>query len=247
MQLEGKVALITGGSRGIGRAIALRLAQEGAFVYINFQTNEAAAIDTLKSVEDAGGRGKMIQCDVSDFQAVQVMIKTVIHENGKLDILVNNAGITIDSIMARAKERDWDRMMNTNLKGTFNCCQAVTRQMMKQRWGRIINITSVVAQAGNAGQAGYASSKAGIIGLTKSLAKELGSRNICINAIAPGFIETDMIQALTAADKQMIKDQIPLGRFGKPEDVSSMVSFLASEDASYMTGQVIGINGGLYI
>ncbi|MBN1381593.1 MAG: 3-oxoacyl-[acyl-carrier-protein] reductase [Deltaproteobacteria bacterium] len=247
MRLEDKIALITGGSRGIGRATALRLAREGAFVYINFLTNETAAIDTLKAVEETGGNGKILQCDVSDFQAVQTMIKAVINEKGKLDILINNAGMTIDGLMARTKESDWDRMINTNLKGVFNCCQAVTRQMMRQRKGRIINITSVVAQAGNAGQTGYASSKAGIIGLTKSLAKELGSRNICINAVAPGFIDTDMTQMLAPADKQMVRDQIPLGRLGKPEDVAAVVAFLASEDASYLTGQVLGVNGGLYM
>jgi 3-oxoacyl-[acyl-carrier protein] reductase len=247
MPLEGKVALITGGSRGIGRAIALQLAAAGAFIYINFNKSEAASLDTMKMAEAAGGKGKIYRCDVSDFAAAREMIKYIITEKDRIDILINNAGISIDGLLVRMKENDWDRMMNTNLKGAFNCCQAVTRQMMKQRWGRIVNITSVVAQAGNAGQSGYASSKAGIIGLTKSLAKELGSRNICINAIAPGFIETDMTLSLTDTDKQKVLEQIPVGRLGKPEDVAGIVSFLVSEQGSYITGQVIGVNGGLYM
>lgn len=247
MHLAGKIALVTGASRGIGRAIALNLAASGAFVFINYNVNEDAARQTLALVETTAGGGALVRCDVAVFAAAQEMVKAIVTERNRLDILVNNAGIAIDGLIARIKEQDWDRMMDTNLKGTFNCCRAATRQMMRQRFGRIVNMTSVVGQGGNAGQVGYASSKAGIIGLTKALAKELGSRNICVNAVAPGFVETDMTRSLTSDDRKKAEEQIPLGRIGTSDDVAAAVAFLVSEDASYITGQVIGVNGGLYM
>jgi 3-oxoacyl-[acyl-carrier protein] reductase len=247
MGLEGKVALITGASRGIGRAVAVKLGLHGAFVCINFAKNEAAALETLRIIVEGGSKGRIYRFDVSDFAATHNAIKGIIEEKGRLDILVNNAGITGIGLLARMEEKDWDRVIDTNLKGAFNCCRAVSRYMMKQRFGRIVNVASVVAEAGIAGQLGYAASKAGIIGLTKSLAKELASRNICVNAVSPGLIETDMTTDLVEKHKRSITEQIPLKRFGTPEDVAGVIAFLASEDAGYITGQVIRVNGGLYM
>jgi len=247
MELEGKVALITGASRGIGRAVAVRLGLHGAFVYVNFVQNESAALETLRLIEETGSQGKLCRFDVSDFASTHSAIEGIIKEKGRLDILVNNAGVTGVGLLARMEEKDWDRVIDTNLKGTFNCCRAVTRHMMKQHSGRIVNVTSVIAEAGISGQMGYAASKAGIIGLTKSLAKELASRNICINAVSPGLIETEMTTDLIENHKRSITEQIPLKRFGRPEDVAGVIAFLTSEEANYITGQVIRVNGGLYM
>jgi len=247
MRLSGKIALITGGSRGIGRAVAVKLAEDGAFVYINYLRNESAALETLRMVKKVGGDGKINPFDVSNFEAIRASVRDMVREKGRVDILINNAGISLDGLMARMREEDFDCLINTNLKGVFNCCQAVTRYMMKQRWGRIVNITSVVAEAGNAGQVAYSASKAGIIGLSKSLARELGGRNICVNAVSPGFIETDMTAFLSDKERQKVRNQIPLTRLGTPGDVAGVCAFLVSEEASYITGQVIRVNGGLYM
>ncbi|MFB3926022.1 MAG: 3-oxoacyl-[acyl-carrier-protein] reductase [Syntrophales bacterium] len=246
MGLEGKTALVTGASRGIGRAVALRLAGAGAFTCLNYANNKKAAAETLRMITNAGGQGKLVPFDVADYQATQEAIRRIIRERGSIDVLVNNAGIRRDSLIVRMREDDWDKAVDVNLKGTFNCCRGVARQMMKQRSGRIINITSVVAEGGNAGQVNYCASKAGILGLTKSLARELGPRNICVNAVAPGFIETDMTEALEA-EKEAVRKAVPLARLGCPDDVAGVVLFLASEDARYITGQVVRVNGGLYM
>ena len=245
--LDGKIALVTGGSRGIGRAIAVELARAGALTFINYVRNEDAASETLKIVEDRGGRGRLLSFDVADFDAVQDAIRGITEEKGKIDILINNAGITLNNIFVRTKPETWDGLMDINLKGVFNCCRTAARYMMKQRWGRIVNMTSVVAVSGNVGQVCYSASKAGIIGLTKSLARELGPRNICVNAVAPGFIETDMTVSIDDAGREKVTDQIPLGRTGTPDDVAGVVAFLVSGKADYITGQVIHVNGGLYM
>lgn len=247
MKLDGKIAIVTGGSRGIGRATAVRLAESGACIYINYVRNEAAAAETLKIIKNGGGDGELSRFDVSNFEATQETIRDIVKKRGRVDILVNNAAISADGLIARMKEKDWNNVMDTNLTGTFNCCRAVVRHMMKQRWGRIVNITSVVAEAGNAGQVNYCASKAGILGLTKSLARELGSRNICVNAVAPGFIETDMTSSVPDEEREKIENQIPLSRPGTPEDVAGVVAFLVSKEADYITGQVIRVNGGLYM
>lgn len=247
MRLSGKIALITGGSRGIGRAVAIKLAEDGAFIYINYLQNESAALETLRMAKEGGGEGKICPFDVSNFEATRNTVGNIVKEKGRIDILINNAGISLDGLMARMKEEDWDRLIDTNLKGVFNCCQAITKYMMKQRWGRIVNITSVVAEAENAGQVAYSASKAGIIGLSKSLAQELGGRNICVNAVSPGFIETDMTAFLSDEERQKVRNQIPLTRLGTPKDVAGVVAFLVSEEADYITGQVIRVNGDLYM
>ena len=247
MKLDGKIALVTGGSRGIGRAIAIKLAEGGAYLYINYVRNEKAAAETLRIIREGNGAGELSCFDVSNFEATQETINCIVKEKGRVDILVNNAATATDSLIVRMKEKDWGNVIDTNLTGTFNCCRAVVRCMMKQRWGRIVNITSVVAEAGNAGQVNYAASKAGILGLTKSLAKELGSRNICVNAVSPGFIKTDMTSSVSDEARETVRNQIPLSRFGTPEDVAGVVAFLVSEEADYITGQVIRVNGGLYM
>lgn len=247
MQRDTKIALITGSSRGIGRAVAMKLAEAGIFVYINYRRQEAAAEQTLAAIRSAGGGGSLCPFDVADRAAVPDAIAKILQDRGRLDILVNNAGVVKSGLIARMKEADWESLVDTNLKGTFNCCQAVSRPMIKQRWGRIVNITSVVAEAGNAGQVAYAAVKAGILGLTKSLARELGSRNICVNAVSPGLIETDMAAALTDQEREQIRSHIPLGRAGKPDEVAGVIAFLVSPQADYITGQVIRINGGLYM
>ena len=245
--MEGKVAVVTGASRGIGKAIAVKLASKGATVVINYNGSRERAEEVKNEVESAGGKAVIIQCNVADFDACKEFIETVIKEQGRIDILVNNAGITKDGLLMKMSEEDFDAVLDTNLKGAFHTIQAVSRQMLKQRSGRIINMSSVVGILGNAGQVNYAASKAGVIGITKSAAKELASRGITVNAIAPGFIDTEMTEVLSDAVKEAAATQIPLGKFGKPEDVAKAVTFLASEDAGYITGQVIQVDGGMVI
>ncbi len=245
--LDGKIAVVTGASRGIGRAIALELASRGAFVVVNYNGSKDRAEEVKKEIEAAGGKAEVYQCNVSDFEKCQAFIQDVIKTYGRLDILVNNAGITRDGLLMKMSEADFDSVIETNLKGTFNTIRFASRQMLKQRSGRIINMSSVVGIAGNAGQANYASSKAGVIGLTKAVARELASRGSTVNAIAPGFIETEMTEVLSDAVKEASVAQIPLGRFGKPEDIAKTAAFLASDDAGYITGQVIQVDGGMAI
>lgn len=245
MTLVGKVALVTGGSRGIGRAIALKLAENGADVAINYAGNTAAAEEVQKAIEQMGRKALLVQGSVADTDGVQTIVNTVVKELGRLDILINNAGITRDGLLMRMKEADWDDVMHTNLKGVYNCSKAVLRTMMKQRSGRIVNMASVVGEMGNAGQTNYAAAKAGVIGFTKSLAKEVASRGITVNAIAPGFIATDMTSVLTDDQKAEMARTIPLGRAGQPEDVANAVLFLVSEGAAYITGQVLNVDGGM--
>jgi len=245
--MRGKTALITGGSRGIGRAVALRLAGAGAYAVVNYVRNDAAAQETLHLIRASGGDGEVRRFDVSVLDEAQEAINAIAAARGRLDILVNNAGTTADGLIVRMTEEDWDRMIDTNLKGVFNCCRAAARPMMKQRWGRIINIASVVGEAGNAGQSAYGASKAGVLGLTKSLARELAPRNICVNAVSPGWIHTEMTASLSEKRLGEVLKQIPLGRTGRTEEVAAAVAFLASEEAGYITGQVLRVNGGLYI
>lgn len=245
MTLVGKVALVTGGSRGIGRAIALKLAENGADVAINYAGNTAAAEEVKAAIEQMGRKALLVQGSVADTDGVQTIVNTVVKELGRLDILINNAGITRDGLLMRMKEADWDDVMHTNLKGVYNCSKAVLRTMMKQRSGRIVNMASVVGEMGNAGQTNYAAAKAGVIGFTKSLAKEVASRGITVNAIAPGFIATDMTSVLTDDQKAEMARTIPLGRAGQPEDVANAVLFLVSEGAAYITGQVLNVDGGM--
>lgn len=245
MQLEGKVALVTGGSRGIGRAIALLLAQRGADVAINFAGNEAAAQATLEEIKALGRKAIMIKADVADNAACTAMIEQVVHEMGKLDILVNNAGITRDTLLMRMKEEDWDAVLNTNLKSVFNCSKAAVKYMMKARAGRIVSISSVVGLMGNAGQANYAAAKAGIVGFTMALAKEVASRGITVNAVAPGFVNTDMTKVLPEKVVENLKAAIPLAKLGEPEDIAKAVAFLVSDDAAYITGQTLHVDGGM--
>ncbi len=244
-RLKGKNALITGGSRGIGRAICLKLAGDGAHVIINYASNEDAAMEVLDRVEAQGGSGSLLPFDVSDASSVKEKVSGFIKENGPIQILVNNAGITRDALVARMKESDWDKVVSVNLKGAFNCMQACAMAMMKARWGRIINIGSVVGVSGNPGQANYAAAKAGLAGLTKTVAKEMASRGITVNLVAPGFIETDMTAVLPDKIKERLIGEIPLGRMGQPHEVAAAVSFLASEDAAYITGHTLHVNGGL--
>lgn len=245
MNLEGKSALVTGASRGIGREIALELARQGANVAVNFSGSEAKANEVVDEIKALGREAFTVKCDVSNSEEVAAMVKGTIDTFGKLDILVNNAGITKDNLLMRMKEEEWDDVININLKGVFLCTKAVTRQMMKQRVGRIINIASVVGVSGNPGQANYVAAKAGVIGLTKTTAKELASRNITVNAIAPGFITTDMTDKLSEEVKTEMLKQIPLARLGEPKDIAKMTAFLASDDSSYITGQTLHINGGM--
>ena len=244
MRLSGKTALVTGATRGIGREIALLFAREGADVAICGRTGPALAV-VKAEIESAGRRCQAFVVDVSQAAAVEAMTAKLLDNWGRLDILVNNAGMTRDGLLVRMKDEDWDSVLAVNLKGTFLCTRAVARTMMRQRSGRIINLASVVGLMGNAGQANYAASKAGIIGLTKSVARELGSRGVTVNAIAPGFIETEMTQALSADAKTQWQAQIPLGRFGQSSDVAQAALFLASEAANYITGQVLQVDGGL--
>ena len=243
--LKDKIAVVTGGSRGIGRAICVDFARHGASVLFCYSGNVAAAEETLKLCKEFGADAVAVQADVGNREDVDVLIQTALERFGRIDILVNNAGITKDNMLLRMKEADFDKVIETNLKGTFLTMKAVTKTMMKQRFGRIINISSVVALQGNAGQANYCASKAGIIGMTKSLAKELASRGITVNAVAPGLIETDMTQKLAENITVEMTKAIPMGRAGKPEEIASVVSFLASSQASYITGQVLAVDGGM--
>ena len=243
--LTGKVAVVTGASRGIGRQIAKTMAREGAIVIVNYNGSAAKAEEVVKEITEAGGQAEAMQCNVSDYAASQEFLNSVIGKYKRIDILVNNAGITRDNLLMKMSEEDFDAVLDTNLKGAFNCTKHVSRQMLKQRGGRIINISSVSGVAGNAGQANYCASKAGVIGLTKSVARELGSRGITVNALAPGFIETEMTEVLPEDVKKSMGDQIPLKRFGKTEDVAEMAAFLASDKAAYVTGQVICVDGGM--
>lgn len=240
-----KVAIVTGASRGIGRAIAHKLVAEGHFVIINYNGSKEAAEKVRQEIAEAGGESVTYGCNVSDFDACEAFFKEVIGQYGHLDILVNNAGVTKDGLLMAMSEEDFVRVVDVNLKGTFHCIRQAARQMLKQRSGRIVNISSVVGLHGNAGQANYAASKAGVIGLTKSAAKELGSRGITVNAIAPGFIETDMTAALSEKVRTEAAAGIPLGYFGKPEDVAEAVAFLVSDRAAYITGQVLSVDGGM--
>lgn len=243
--LTGKVAVVTGAGRGIGRQIAKAMAGEGAVVIVNYNGSAAKAEETVEEITKAGGQAEAVWCNISDYAAVQEFLKQVIEKYKRIDILVNNAGITRDNLLMKMSEEDFDAVLATNLKGAFNCMKHVSRQMLKQRGGRIINISSVSGILGNAGQANYCASKAGLIGLTKSAARELGSRGITVNAIAPGFIETEMTEVLSEEVKQAMGEQIPLKRFGKTEDIAEMAVFLASDKASYITGQVISVDGGM--
>ena len=243
--LKNKIALITGAGRGIGRAIAIALAKEGAEVVINYNGSEERAKEVKQTIEENGGKASIYKCNVSDFAACEAMIKDIVKEYGHLDILVNNAGITKDGLLMKMSEEDFDAVLDTNLKGAFNAIRHSARQMLKQRSGKIINISSVSGILGNVGQANYAASKAGVIGLTKSAARELASRGITVNAVAPGFIKTEMTEVLSEQVQNHAKSQIPLGSFGNPEDVAEAVWFLASDKAGYITGQVLNVDGGM--
>lgn len=243
--LTNQVAVVTGGSRGIGRAIARTLAEAGSHVVIFYAGNQVAAEETLSLIEATGQQGLALQVDVSNQEQVDGAFKQVLERFGRIDILVNNAGITRDNLIMRLKEEDWDQVLDTNLKGVFFCTKAVVRPMMKQRSGRIINISSIVGVMGNPGQANYVAAKAGVIGLTKATAKEIASRNITVNAIAPGFIETDMTAKLDDQIKKEMLKAIPLARFGSSEEVAELVKFLASPAAGYITGQTIHVDGGM--
>lgn len=245
--LKNKIALITGAGRGIGRAIAIALAKEGAEVVINYNGSEERAKEVKQTIEENGGKASIYKCNVSDFVACEAMIKDIVKEYGHLDILVNNAGITKDGLIMKMKEEDFDSVLNVNLKGTFNTIRHSARQMLKQRSGKIINISSVSGILGNVGQANYAASKAGVIGLTKTMARELGSRGITVNAIAPGFVDTEMTEVLSEEIRENACKQIILGRFGKPEDIANTAVFLASDKAGYITGQVISVDGGMNV
>ncbi len=243
-RFEGKVALVTGASRGIGRAIAAMLAAQGATVVAAARGDNAAA--TVEAIRAAGGRAEALSLDVTDAEAAVAAVQGVVATHGRLDILVSNAGITRDQLMLRMKRADWDEVIATNLTAAFVLCQAALKPMLKQRGGRIVAISSVVGQMGNAGQANYAASKAGLIGFCKSLAREVGSRSVTVNVVAPGFVETDMTKAVNEETQKQWAAQIPLGRLGAPDDIAAAVCFLASDEASYITGQVLAVNGGMY-
>ena len=243
--LSGKVAFVTGASRGIGRATALRLAADGAKVALNFASNSTKAEAVKAEIEAAGGTAMLVQGDVADFATVVELVKKVVDEWGRIDILINNAGITRDNLLLKMSEDDFDKVISTNLKGVFNCTKAVTKLMMKQRGGQIVNMSSVVGLKGNISQANYAAAKAGIIGFTKSAARELASRGVTVNAVAPGLINTDMTAALSEKVKEVMLQEIPAGRMGTPEDVANAVAFLVSDEAAYITGQVLSVDGGM--
>ena len=247
MILQGQIALVTGASRGIGRAIALSLSRAGAHVIVNYRGNQAAAEQSLSAIAAQGGHGELCPFDIADESQVESAVKNIVDRHQKLDILVNNAGVTADNLLMRMKPADWDQVIGTNLKGTVLCTKAISRVMIRQRGGRIVNLSSVVGQTGNAGQSLYAASKAGIIGFTKAVARELASRGVTVNVVAPGFIETDMTQRLPEKLREEFLHAIPLGRFGTCDEVADMILFLAGPGAAYVTGQVFSINGGLYM
>ena len=245
--LQEQVALVTGASRGIGRTVARRLARAGTHVAVNFVRNLAAAEETVQLITAAGGRAEALQFDVADFDAVHEAVARLVGRRGRCDILVNNAGMTVDGLLLRLKPADWDQVMAVNLRGTFNCTKAVARSMLRAHYGRIVNMTSIIGSMGNAGQAPYAAAKAGLVGFTKSMARELASRNITVNAVAPGFIDTEMTADLPDATRAEYVKLIPVGRLGTADEVADAVAFLARPESGYITGQVIGVNGGLYM
>lgn len=247
LDLAGKVAVVTGASRGIGRAIAIGLAEVGADVVVNYAGNEAAAKDTAAAIGVLGRKAITIQAHVGKAEQTELLVRIALEQMGRIDILVNNAGITKDNLLMRMKEEQFDQVIETNLKGVFNCMKAVIRPMIKQHYGRIINISSVVGVIGNLGQVNYVAAKAGVIGLTKAAARELASRGITVNCVAPGFIKTDMTDVLSGDKKRQLLEQIPLNRLGQPEHIAKFVRFLASDDAEYMTGQTIHVDGGMYM
>ena len=247
MNLSERVALVTGGSRGIGRAICLRLAEMGATVVVNYVSRPDAADETVSIIKKSGGKALTCRFNVADGKEVQAAVKEVMANLGRIDILVNNAGITRDGLVAMMKEDAWDQVLDTNLKGAYHCIKAVSRSMMKNRWGRIITITSVIGFAGNAGQSNYAAAKAGLAGLTRSVARELASRGVTANGVAPGYIDTDMTRGLPEAVTEKILSEIPMNSLGTPEDVAGAVAYLASEEARYVTGQFIHVNGGMFM
>jgi 3-oxoacyl-[acyl-carrier protein] reductase len=245
--LQGQVALVTGASRGIGRTVAQHLAGAGAYVVVNFVRNRAAAAETTAMIAGAGGRAELARFDVADADAVQAAIASLVDRLGRCDILVNNAGMTVDTLLLRLKASDWDQVMAVNLRGTFNCTKAVVRGMIRARYGRIVNMASIIGSMGNAGQAAYAAAKAGIVGFTKSMARELAGRNITVNAVAPGFIETEMTASLPESTRSEYVKLIPVGRLGTAAEVADAVAFLTRPESGYITGQVLGVNGGLYM
>jgi len=244
-QFEGKVAVVTGGSRGIGRAIALAFGRAGARVAVTCSRQREAAEEVVVALQQMGGTGQVFQFDVADYTATTAAFEEIVKTFGRVDILVNNAGVRSDQLLVRMKPEEWDAVIHTNLSGTFHCARAAARTMLRQRWGRIIAITSVIGMTGNAGQTNYAASKAGLIGFTKALAKELGPRGITVNAVAPGFIETDMTRTLSDTQRQALLQHVPLGSLGTPDDVAACVLFLASDEARYITGEVVSVSGGL--
>ena len=247
MSLDGRIAVVTGGSRGIGRATALRLGAMGALVVVNYVSRPDAAREVVEAIEATGGRAEALAFDVADTGGAEAAFKKIIDDHGRIDILINNAGITRDGLLVKMKESQWDEVLDTNLKGTFTSIKAVSRAMMKQRWGRIVNISSVVAFAGNAGQANYAAAKAGMVGRTRSVARELAPRKITVNGVAPGYIVTDMTSDLSEEINEKIRAEIPLGRLGEADDVAGAVAYLVSEEARYVTGQFIHVNGGMFM